>query len=440
LWLGAVVNAVWNKAFSAVLDAKSWAPALSPIGAHPDVAIPARSAERRVLVVSHDPAFPPKSGADLRNYSNTEAAAEFGPVCLVSVQPRAAVPQPADPQIRIEALSIEGEARTSSIGWWRIGAEYRISRSALARLETLVRDFRPDTVLVEGIGLFKLLRPLRPLTKQLILDMHNVESHLAGQWRRVDAARSAAAVIAAALGIRRLERKALAIVDRVWVCSAGDRERLMALSRRKVPIDVVPNGIPHAEDIPETLPAEAATDNGFPAILFVGHLGYPPNVDAAERLAGAILPRIRQALPGAKLTLAGRSPKPAVRALAGLPDVELVEDPQDVASLLSRAHLSIIPLAAGGGTRIKILEAMAWGVPVIATPLAAEGLDLVENEEVLLSVTDEGLAEMAIGLCLDPERRARQRIRAHQAVWARFGPQAIRNAVRDGLGLHETGA
>ena len=77
---------------------------------------------------------------------------------------------------------------------------------------------------------------------------------------------------------------------------------------------------------------------------------------------------------------------------------------------------------------------MAAGVPVVATPIAAEGLDLVENDEVLLSQSDETLAEMAIGLCLDPERRARQRLRAHQAVWARFSPQAIRDAVRDGLG------
>ncbi|TIW78386.1 MAG: glycosyltransferase, partial [Mesorhizobium sp.] len=71
--------------------------------------------------------------------------------------------------------------------------------------------------------------------------------------------------------------------------------------------------------------------------------------------------------------------------------------------------LSIIPLRAGGGTRIKILEAMTWGVPVIATPLAAEGLDMVENDQVMLSTSDEGLADMAIELSLDAERRARQR-------------------------------
>lgn len=402
------------------------------------VAIPARNAERRTLVVTHDPAFPPTSGADLRNHRNAAAAAEFGPVCLVSVRPRAV--EAADPSIRTEALSIEGEARSGSIGWWRIRAEHRISRAALTRLEVLVRDFRPDTVLVEGIGLFKLLRPLRAQTKQLILDMHNVESDLAGQLRRVDAKRPAVATITAGLGIRRLERKALALVDRVWVCSRQDCERLMALSRHTLPIDVVPNGIPHAAHGPETLQAEPGAGNGFPVILFIGHLGYPPNVDAVERLAGSILPRIRQALPAATLVLAGRNLKPAVRALAGLPGVELVEDPESVAPLLSRAHLSIMPLAAGGGTRIKILEAMAWGVPVIATPLAAEGLDLVDKEELLLSDTDEGLADMAVGLCLDADRRARQRVRAHQAVWTRFGPQAIRKAVRGGLGLDEAGA
>lgn len=396
-----------------------------------------RSAERRVLVVSHDPAFPPKSGTDLRNHRNAVAAAAFGPVCLVSVRPQAV--EAVDPTIRIEALSIDGEARTGSIGWWRIRAEHRISRSALMRLETLVQDFRPDTIVVEGIGLFKLLRPLRPLTKQLILDMHNVESDLAGQLHRADKARSAAARLATAIAIRRLEGKALSLVDRVWVCSNEDRERLMTLFPHRMPVDVVPNGIPHAGDIPETLRAQHAADNDFPVILFVGHLDYPPNVDAAKRLAGIIFPRIQAAFPAATLVIAGRRPKPAVRALAGLQGVELVEDPETMAPLLSRAHLTIIPLAAGGGTRIKILEAMAWGVPVIATPLAAEGLGFVENQELLLSDSDEELADMAVGLCLDAERRAKQRIRAHQAVWDRFGPRAIRNAVRDGLGLDEAG-
>ncbi|MBN9217860.1 MAG: glycosyltransferase [Mesorhizobium sp.] len=399
--------------------------------------MPAFGGERRVLVLSHEPAFPPTSGADLRNYRNAVAAAGFGPACLVSVLPRAGTATPPEPTIRTEALSIEGEARTASIGWWRIRAEHRISRSALARLQALIGDFKPDTVVVEGIGLFKLLRPLRPLVRQLILDMHNVESDLAYQTSHGEATRPRLAAFYASTGIRHLERKALALVDRVWVCSIEDRQKLARLFPHSVPVDVIPNGIPNAGDIPRRLPGEAATDGGFPVILFIGHLGYPPNVDAAERLAHAIVPRMRRALPGARLVLAGRDPKASVRALAQLPHVELVESPESVTPLLSGAHLSIVPLTTGGGTRIKILEAMAWGIPVIATPLAAEGLGLVEGDEVLLSATDDGLADMAVGLCLDTERRARQRERAHRAAWARFGPQAIRNAVRAGLGSNK---
>jgi glycosyltransferase involved in cell wall biosynthesis len=396
-------------------------------------ALPSARKPRRTLVLTYDPASPPTSGADLRNHRNAEAAAEY-PVCLASVRPLVGAPASADAPIRTEALSIEGEARTRSISLWRIRAEHRISRSALARLEALIRDFRPDTVVVEGIGLFRLLRFLRQSTKHLILDMHNVESDLAGQLRQHGATRSA---IWAAFGLRRLERQALGIVDRVWVCSNRDRERLLALAQPEIPIDVVANGIPRAVDIPAALCEEPSSGDGFPVILFVGHLGYAPNVDAATRLAGAILPRIRHALPDTRLVLAGRSPGPAVKALAAMPGVELVENPDDVAPLLSQAHLSIVPLAAGGGTRIKILEAMAWGVPVIATPLAAEGLDLAENDEVLLADFDEELAALAIELCLDPERRARQRRKAHEAAWSRFGPQAISNAIRVGLGMND---
>lgn len=390
--------------------------------------------EKRTLVVSYDPAFPAVSGADLRNFRNASLASEYGPVQLASVRPLGSPSKPSNGRLQAVGLTIAEEPRSSSLGWWRIAAENRIPRTALARLLTLVQTFKPDTIIVEGIGLFKLLRPLRPLTKQLVLDMHNVESDLAAQLQHLRLER-----FRAGFGIRRLERKALSLVDRVWVCSNLDREKLTGLSRHKLPIDVVANGIPKAEDIPEALSAEAATDRGFPVILFIGHLGYPPNVDAAERLAHAILPRIRQVLPGAKLVLAGRTPRAAVRALTGLPDVELIENPESVAPLLSAAHLTIIPLKAGGGTRIKILEAMAWGVPVIATPVAAEGLDLVDGDEVLLSATDEGLADMAIGLCLDPERRARQRVRAHQAAWARFSPQVIREAIRTGLDLDNDG-
>jgi glycosyltransferase involved in cell wall biosynthesis len=397
----------------------------------PAVSLPGPGRERRTLVACYDPAFPPVSGADLRNFGNAVAAAEFGRVRLVSVRPRADTSQPLAANIRVAALTTAEDARAPSLGWWRNRAEVRIPRPALARLEALARDFRPDTIVVEGVALFKLLKPLRSLAGQIILDMHNVESDLAGQLRRGSGFR------AAAPSARRLERKAASVVDRIWVCSWRDRERLGAFSPGSVPIDIVANGIPRSEEMLQALPAQPVRTEGFPIVLFVGHLGYPPNIDAVQRLAHTILPRIRKALPAARLVVAGRSPKPAVRALTVLDGVSLVEDPQDMRPLLSAAHLSIIPLSAGGGTRIKILEAMAFGIPVIATPLAVEGLDLIENKEVLVSDSDDGLAETAIDLCTDPARMARLRARAHDAVWSRFGPRAIRDAIGRGLGLDD---
>ncbi|WP_292340890.1 glycosyltransferase family 4 protein [Mesorhizobium sp.] len=388
---------------------------------------------RRTLIVCHDPPFPPTSGGDLRNFGNAMAAAAFGPVCLASLAPRIGEAHPAGVDIRVAQLTNLSERRAPSLGWRRMKGESRIALPALARLKALVQDFQPDTIIVEGIALFKLLAPLRPMARQLILDMHNVESDLADQLPRKKRWRPFSS------GVRPLERRAAAIVDRIWICSQLDRERLAAFVRPAIPVDLVPNGIPRADLMPRTLPPQPAISDSFPVILYVGHLGYAPNIDAAERLALAVLPRVRQALPTAKLVLAGRSPRPPVRALARLDGVSLVEDPDDTRPLLSAAHLTIVPLAMGGGTRIKVLEAMAWGVPVIATPLAVEGLGLIDSEEVLLSESNDDLARLAVELCLDRARMDSLRARAYDGAWSRFGPEPIRDAVRHGLGLDGTG-
>ncbi|MGX8010539.1 glycosyltransferase [Mesorhizobium sp. ORM8.1] len=352
----------------------------------------------------------------------------MGPVCVASIKPPTIDTLPGDLDIRLASLTIAGEKRGPLLGWRRANGETKIPRSALARLKTLMQDFRPDTIVVEGTPLLKLLGHLRSLAERLILDMHNVESDLILQspqekWRRPFAP-----------NLRTLERKAAGIADRIWVCSELDRKRLKAIITHSIPIDVVPNGIPRAEEKPHALPPMPDAANGFPTIVFVGHLSYPPNVDAAERLAHLILPRIRQALPMAKLVLVGRSPNAAVRALSALDGVTLVENPQDVRPLLATAHLTVIPLTTGGGTRIKILEAMFSGVPVVATPLAAEGLDLVDGEDALFSSSEQGLADLAVELCSDLGRMGSMRIRALETAWGRFGPQAIREAVSQGLG------
>jgi glycosyltransferase involved in cell wall biosynthesis len=382
------------------------------------------STSRRTLIVTVDSAAAPVSGADLRNFQNAASLARMGPVRVVSIRPDEG--GLVDPPAGIEFVSvgIVGE-RSKSLSSWRCSAETRIPQTSLPRLLAEVRAFKPDTIVVEGIPLVALLKHLRPLTKRLILDMHNVESELAQQARtwaaRIDAAR-----------IRRLERRALNMVDRVWVCSEPDQDRLIKLYQPNIPVYVVPNGVPRFEQLQNLSPARSNDYTKGPALIFVGHLGYRPNVVAAERLAREILPLVRREFPSARAIFAGRYPCPQVQALTARPGVEVHANPESLASFYEQAHVAVVPLSEGGGTRIKILEAAIAGLPVVATALAAEGLGLIDQEEIVLADSSEEIARQVIGLCRDPEKMRRQSCCAQKTVRLRFGPDAIDFAVQAG--------
>ncbi len=387
--------------------------------------------EHRTLIVCHDPAWPPVSGADLRNCQNAGAAASLGPVKLVSLRPYEQSSQTA-PGFDIASLIRPGDPRSASLNWPRYRIEPRIPAVALERLLDEVRQFRPATVIIEGIGLQAFMRPLRAQVPQLVLDMHNVESDLAAQLHQ-GRGRPMAAGLDARL-VRWREAQALKCADRVWTCTRSDRQRLLSKYGLQMPVYVIPNGIPRFDEIPAHL--DGMPHIGIaPSIFFVGHLGYAPNIDAASRLARSIHPLIRASFPDARLLLAGRYPKPEVKALAELPGVELHENPETLVPLFARADLSLVPLRAGGGSRIKILEATAWGIPVVATPLAAEGLEFEPGRHILLSDADDELARLAVTLLKDKDRWSAQREQARLAVLQSYGPETINSNVRAGIGL-----
>ena len=300
-----------------------------------------------------------------------------------------------------------------------------------------MQQFRPDTVIVEGLPLFPLMKYLRPHCRQIILDMHNVESQLSAQMPHVRKRWRLRNLFSDdAKQIRRLERKAIKMVDRLWVCSERDEDRVRRLFRVGLPVDVVPNGIPRFS-APDKLPPYPTKENGCCNILYVGHFGYPPNADAAHRLAHEILPRVRKRLPNAKLILAGRSPSPAVQAMATIPGVVLIPNPDDIAAELQRAHVTAIPLRWAGGTRLKILEAMAWGLPVVASGRAVEGLGLANDHDFLLAETDDDFADRIIQLVSDPDQIEALRQAAHSKAVRLYGLEAIEKAVRSGLGVSD---
>jgi glycosyltransferase involved in cell wall biosynthesis len=200
----------------------------------------------------------------------------------------------------------------------------------------------------------------------------------------------------------RYERAVARRADAVVVLTGRDREAMLPYAPA-TPLVVIPLGMAAPER-----PLDPAGKTP-PSILFVGNFHHPPNVEAASRLAGSIFPRVRQRCPEAVLHLVGDSPPEDL----GGPGVVVTGRVRSVEPWLDRAAVVAAPLASGGGMRVKVLEALAAGKAVVASPLAAEGLG---GAPLLRADGDEETAEAISGLIEDRDRRAALAARARE--WA----------------------
>ncbi|MFL6195569.1 MAG: glycosyltransferase [Thermoanaerobaculia bacterium] len=203
----------------------------------------------------------------------------------------------------------------------------------------------------------------------------------------------------------RFEPRVMRHAHAVVVFTERDRAAL-ARSAPGVPLVTIPLGA----EIPES-PLDPAGEEP-PLILFYGSYHHPPNVDAARRLAGSIFPRVRAARPDARLAVVGEDPP---EGLAGL-GVEIPGFVPDLRPLMNEAAVIAAPLDRGGGMRVKILDALAAGKAVVASPLAVEGIGVREGEHVLLAETDEDFARAILGLLED--RGKRVEIATAARAWA----------------------
>jgi glycosyltransferase involved in cell wall biosynthesis len=222
----------------------------------------------------------------------------------------------------------------------------------------------------------------------VLLDAHNVEwtvvreaARRARRWRRrlrftVDAAK-----------LKRLEGALVRSVDACAAVSTEDATLIGEMTPRG-PVWVHPNGV----DL-ETIRWADHTEPGGTRLLMTGHLGYLPNIDAALWAADALMPAARARIPGAVLTLAGRHPAEDLDVLRGRQDIRIVADPADMSACFAEADVFFAPLRFGSGTRIKVLEALAAGLPVVGTPEAVSGLDVERRGLALVGRTAAELVE-----------------------------------------------
>ncbi len=176
------------------------------------------------------------------------------------------------------------------------------------------------------------------------------------------------------------------------VVSEADRDELLDINAT-LPVSVIPNGV----DIPATRTTEREKNR----ILFLGNYEYAPNVDAAMWLAREIFPRIREQIADAKLWLVGNAPPPELRALAS-DHIEVTGRVVEVRSYFERATVFLCPLRIGAGIKNKVLEALAHGCPVIATPLSVDGIAVAHNRSALITSDATSLAVETVRLFKTP--------------------------------------
>jgi glycosyltransferase involved in cell wall biosynthesis len=217
--------------------------------------------------------------------------------------------------------------------------------------------------------------------------------------------------------VRAFERGLVARAEGVSGVSAHDVEVLAALDPPRPPL-LVPNGVDLERYAFRAAPAPAET------LFFVGDLSWAPNAEGMAWFQKRVWPVLRRLVPAARARVMGRGAGPRLRrgAPAG---VEYVGEGADTRGEWREAAASFVPLRAGGGTRLKILEAAACGVPVVSTSVGAAGLAFEPEEEILLRDEPEGFAEALAGLLRDPDRRRRQASAARARVEREYGWRAI---------------
>jgi glycosyltransferase involved in cell wall biosynthesis/GT2 family glycosyltransferase len=277
-----------------------------------------------------------------------------------------------------------------------------------ARLRELAHTWRPDVVQAEYHVMGQYLEVLDGCPARRILNQYEPG---VGAARELWLSSRGFERFRNGLDLRaweRFERKVAGLADAVVVFTRRDRDA-MAPYAAGVPVVTIPLGT----ELPERALDPAGQEP--PEVLFTGNFHHPPNVDAAVRLAASIFPRVRERRPDAVLTLAGEAPPAELRAVAG-PGVEVTGFVPSLLPYLDRAAMVAAPLSRGGGMRVKVLEALAAGKAVVASPLAAEGIGVRDGEQVVLAETDEEFAAAILGLLADRNRRVILGTRAR--AWA----------------------
>ena len=384
----------------------------------------------RLLFLTPQLPYPPHKGTAIRNYNLIAGLAQRHEIDLLTFAD--APPGKASPLSsrcrRVETLSAPVRSLTRRALATLLSPlpdmALRLWQPRFAkRLGAWLAERNYHVIQIEGIEMarYGLLARNWAGRARLVFDDHNAEWLL--QWRAYQAERQLGGWSAGAIysliqtwKLKRFERAVCRAVDRIVAVSTLDADAIRRLDPA-LRVAVVTNGVDTQHYRPGVV---APFEFGAPAIVFTGTMDFRPNVDAALWFVARAWPQVRAAIPSAQFWIVGQRPHARLDALRGRDDVRITGGVEDVRPYLLGASACAIPLRMGGGTRLKVLEAMALGAPIVTTSLGIDGFDVAHEREVVIADDPDRFAGEIVRLVGDAGRRRALGERGRQFVVARY--------------------
>ncbi len=388
----------------------------------------------KILFLSTWFPYPPNQGSKIRAYHLLRAVAEAHPTALLSFEDAPIRPEWLDPIARlcsrVEVVPRRPFDRSRLKTWlgWLTPRPSAIvggaSPEMAAAVRTTVAGWKPDLVVALTFVTAPYARAAEVGTR--VVDIDNLLALMLQEESRMTAgAVRRARRYLAYRKFRAYERRLYPPFDRCLVTSELDRDRINGyIPMRAGQIGVVPNGVDLTFYRPE-LEQGSRSD-----LVFNGALTYGPNFDAMSEFLTGIFPAIRASAPDTCLTVTGSTEGVPVDSLSPNGHVRFTGYVEDIRPVVSGAAVCVVPLRRGAGTRLKILEAMALGTPVVSTSKGAEGLEVRSGEHLLIADRPDEFAEQTVRLLRSPRLREKLAAEAYALVRERYDWSSIRSGFR----------
>ena len=393
----------------------------------------------QLLLLTPQFPYPPHQGTTLRNYNLLKGLAERHVIDLFSMLAPGDRPErgPVREFVRHLVTAKQPERTTGRrlrdlVTSSKPDMALRLwDEDAFAVLHAHVLAHPPEIIQVEGIEMAPYLLALKeagvPLPR-VIYDAHNAETLLQRRAYQADLRRPArwpAAAYSAmqTAKLNRYERQLLKAVDGVAAVSAAD-EKVLQQMAPGIRTEVVTNGVDLDAYDPDGLYANLFQHVGA-NLVFTGKMDFRPNVDGVLWFANQVLPRLRATDLNPHFWIVGRNPHKRLDALHSRLDVTVTGAVPDIQPYIVHTDLYVVPLLAGGGTRLKILEAMAMARPIVSTRLGADGFPVNDGDELALADTPEDFAARCAALLRNPAGAREMGERGRAFVEARYSWEHI---------------